>query len=132
TQKTGATGQAIWCTDCHGDLNQRIAQNQLSNPWSYQTLPTCSKCHGTSYGEKSPGSSGWLSLGIFGKYLNSSGHHESKVLCSSCHGSPHGLNPSTLAKDNLQNVTLQGDARAIGRCSVCHGGSNGTWRTPPH
>lgn len=132
TQKTGASGQAIWCTDCHGDLNQRIAQNQLSNPWSYQTLPTCSQCHGTTYGEKSPGSSGWLSLGIFGKYLNSSGHHDSKVLCSSCHGSPHGLNPSTLAKDNAQNVALQNDPRAIGKCSVCHTAKGNTWRVPPH
>jgi hypothetical protein len=132
TQKANASGQPIWCTDCHGDLNQRIAQNQLANPWSYQTLPTCSKCHGTSYGEKSPGSSGWLNLGIFGKYLNSSGHHGSKILCSSCHGSPHGLNPSTLAKDNVQNVALQNDARAIGKCSVCHGGTSTTWRVPPH
>ncbi|WP_242360073.1 MULTISPECIES: hypothetical protein [Anaeromyxobacter] len=132
TTKTNASGQQIWCTDCHGDLNQRIAQNQMANPWSAQTLPTCAQCHGSSYGEKSPGQSGWLNTGIFGKYLNSAGHHGSKVLCSSCHGSPHGLSPSTLAKDNVQNIALQNDARAIGKCTVCHGDQSSTWQVPPH
>ncbi len=132
TQKKNSSGQPIWCTDCHGDLNQRIAQNQMANPWSYQTLPTCAQCHGTSYGEKSPGQSGWLNLGIFGKYLNSAGHKSTKVLCSSCHGSPHGLNPSTLAKDNVQNVALQNDPRPIGKCTVCHGDQSSTWQVPPH
>src|SRR5574337_206110 len=32
---------AIWCTDCHGDLNQRVATNQLSKPWDQTTLPSC-------------------------------------------------------------------------------------------
>ena len=132
TSKKNAGGQPIWCTDCHGDLNQRVAQNQLANPWSYQTLPTCAQCHGTTYGEKSPGQSGWLNTGIFGKFLNSSGHKSPKILCSSCHGSPHGLNPSTLANENAQNVALQNDTRAIGKCNVCHGSGSSTWKVPPH
>ena len=133
TTKTNSSGQPIWCTDCHGDLNQRIAQNQMANPWSYQTLPTCSKCHGTRYGELSgPSDANWLNLGIFGKFLNSSGHKFDKVLCSSCHGSPHGLNPSTLAKDNVQNIALQNDARAIGVCNTCHSAKSASWGVPPH
>ena len=105
----------------------------MVNPWSYQTLPTCAKCHGTKYGELSgPSDSHWLNLGVFGKFLNSSGHKFDKVLCSSCHGSPHGLNPSTLAKDNVQNIAIQNDARAVGVCNVCHSGKSASWGVPPH
>ena len=133
TQKTNATGQPIWCTDCHGDLNQRVAQGQLTNPWSYQTLPSCAQCHGAKYGELSgPSDASWVNVGVFGKYLNSSGHKFDKLLCSSCHGSPHGLNPSTLAKDNVQNISLQNDARAVGVCSTCHSAKSSSWGVPPH
>ncbi|WP_242344584.1 hypothetical protein [Anaeromyxobacter terrae] len=132
TQKTNASGQPIWCTDCHGDLNQRIAQNQMAQPWSERTLPTCGQCHGPKYGELSSTDPNSLKLGIFGKYLNSSGHKFDKVLCSSCHGSPHGLNPSTLAKDNVQNIALQNDSRAIGVCNTCHTGKSASWGVPPH
>ena len=127
TTKT-INGHQIWCTDCHGDLNYRVATHSMDQPWSDKTLPKCSNCHGTSYGE----GDGWLNLGIFGSFLNSSGHHDNKVLCSTCHGSPHGLNPSTLAKDNQQNINLQNDPRALGNCSVCHGDQGSTWRVPPH
>jgi hypothetical protein len=132
TTKTNAAGAPIWCTDCHGDLNQRIAQNQMAQPWMDSTLPTCAQCHGSNWGEKSARDSSWLKLGIFGKFLNSAGHKRSKILCSSCHGSPHGLNPSTLAKDNAQNLALQKDARAIGNCIVCHSGKGNAWQIPPH
>ncbi len=128
TTKT-MNGHTIWCTDCHGDLNQRVAQGQMLKPWSYTTLPKCSTCHTSgSYGE----GGGWLNLGIFGSFLNSSGHDGEKVLCSTCHGSPHGLNPSTLALDNKQNISLQNDPRAIGVCDTCHTGMSTTWRVPPH
>jgi hypothetical protein len=121
-------GNAIWCTDCHGDLNQRVAQNQLAQPWQASTLPKCSTCHGSNYGE----GGGSLNTGIFGEFLNSSGHEGQKVLCSSCHGSPHALNSSTLAKDNAQNIRLQNDSRAIGVCNVCHTSRSNTWAVPPH
>lgn len=115
----------LWCSDCHGDLNQRVAQNQLSNPWSVATLPKCSTCHGTSFGENA-------TLGVFGgTYLNSM-THGGPLLCSTCHGSPHALNPSTLAHDNMQNAALQGgNAMPIGQCSVCHTNKSG-YGTPPH
>jgi hypothetical protein len=133
TQKTNSAGQPLWCTDCHGDLNQRIAQKQMANPWSYQTLPTCAQCHGTKYGEMNgPSDSGWVNVGVFGKFLNSSGHRSDKLLCSSCHGSPHGLGPSMLAKDNAQNLALQNDARAMGVCHTCHAQKSSSWGTPPH
>ena len=119
------TQKALWCTDCHGDLNQRIKQGQLKKPWSDQTLPTCSKCHG-DVGE----GSGYLDTGIFGAYLNSRGH-KGKVLCSTCHGEPHALYPSNLEKDNVQMVRLQGINKPLGKCDVCHAGEGGFGK-PPH
>ena len=119
-------GKNLWCTDCHGDLNQRVAQGQLKAPWSPDTLPSCENCH-TNTGE----GGGWL--GVFGgKYLNSKGHKGDKVLCSTCHGEPHALYPSTLAKDNEQPQALQGRSEAIGVCDVCHIGKDSNWRVPPH
>jgi len=118
TNKTiGSPSHNVWCSDCHGDLNQRVAENQMQQPWSDQTLPTCSKCH-DSTGE----GGGYLNMGIFGKYLNSRGHADHKILCSTCHGEPHALYPSTLAKDNEQMVSLQGtpDALGAGSCNACH------------
>jgi hypothetical protein len=127
TNKT-INGHSVWCTDCHGDLNQRVAEGQLLQPWSDQTLPTCSQCHG-DMGE----GDGYLNTGLFGKYLNSRGHEEHKILCSTCHGEPHALYPSTLNKDNQQMVSLQGtpDALGAGSCGACHTDrQNGG--TPPH
>ncbi len=119
-------GQGLWCTDCHGDLNQRIAQGQLKKPWSDQTLPTCSQCHG-DVGE----GSGYLNMGIFGAYLNSRGHKH-KVLCSTCHGEPHALYPAAArGGDNTQMQILQGSDKPLGTCNVCHQGKNG-YDKPPH
>ncbi len=138
---------AIWCTDCHGNLNERIASNQMAQPWQQSTLPTCFEkspgvnsafaCHphdtGTTYS--------W-NPGLFGKFINNRGH-EGSILCESCHGSAHGEAPSTLAADNIQNATLQGSTSfsfptgkdktyAIGVCNVCHTGRSNTWQRPPH
>lgn len=115
----------VWCTDCHGDLNQRIAEGQLLDPWSDKTLPKCSDCHDDN-GE----GGGYLNLGIFGAYLNSRGHEDHKILCSTCHGAPHALYPSTLAADNAQNIALQGRPDAIGVCSVCHTDKNNEYHDP--
>jgi hypothetical protein len=117
----------LWCSDCHGDLNQRIAQNQMANPWSVATLPKCSTCHGTGIGENP-------TLGVLGgTFLNSTmPGMGGKLLCTTCHGSPHALNPSTLAHDNMQNAALQGgNSGPIGQCSVCHTGMSG-YSMPPH
>jgi hypothetical protein len=115
----------LWCTDCHGDLNQRVAQNQMAKPWSVATLPKCSSCHTGTIGENP-------TLGGFGGSFLNSMTHGGPLLCSTCHGSPHALNPSTLAHDNMQNAALQGgNAGPIGQCSVCHTGRNG-YSKPPH
>jgi len=116
----------LWCTDCHGDLNQRLAEGQLDNPWSDETLPTCKQCHAVETGEGDPG--GYLHLGIFGEYLNSRSHKNDTLLCSTCHGAPHALYPSTLDKDNEQIIALQGFAGPLGAqssCAVCHTNSVG-------
>jgi len=122
TLKPSSTGVGdLWCTDCHGDLNQRLAEGQLDNPWSEETLPTCKQCHSVETGEGS--ASGDLHIGIFGEFLNSRSHKNETLLCSSCHGAPHALYPSTLAKDNEQSIELQGFAGPIGSfnsCTVCH------------
>lgn len=113
--------KGLWCTDCHGDLNQRIAEGQLQQPWSAATLPKCADCHSNT-GE----GGGYLNMGIFGAYLNSRGHEDNKILCSTCHGEPHALYPSTLAKDNDQSIALQGHAGPIDACGVCHTDRSGT------
>ena len=118
--------KGLWCTDCHGDLNQRASEGQVDNPWSSMTLPKCADCHQNT-GE------GGGTLNVFGgDFLNSRGHVGQKVLCSSCHGSPHALYPSSLAKDNYQPLTLQGSADPIGRCDVCHTDQGNQWAKPPH
>jgi hypothetical protein len=135
------------CYDCHGDLNQRVAAGQLTQPWQQSTLPTCNapstgatsafSCHSSST-YPTPGT--WA--GVFGKYNNSRGHRGS-ILCSTCHGSPHALNPSTLIKDNTQLQALQGSSSysfptgkdstyALGVCRVCHSSKSTTWGIPSH
>lgn len=127
---SGANGK-MWCSDCHGDLNQRVAEGQLLKPWSDQTLPACSSCH-TRTGELSSSDSTYLHLGIFGRYLNSRGHKNDKILCTTCHGSPHAEYPSTLAKDNQQVMNLQGLAKPIGVCNTCHTGKSANYGVPAH
>lgn len=128
TNKTIGTrkdAHPVWCSDCHGDLNQRVAENQMADPWSAATLPTCTKCHSNT------GENNVLSA-FGGPFLKSMSHKSDKVLCSTCHGEPHGLNPSTLAKDNQQNLRLQNDTRAIGVCNVCHVGRSDSFGVPMH
>ena len=131
---SGPNGE-IWCTDCHGDLNQRVAEGQLEQPWSDQTLPSCEDCHRNT-GELDPNSSrdaqSYLHLGVFGRYLNSRGHKNDKILCTTCHGSPHALYPSALAKDNAQPIALQGLSSPIGVCTTCHTNKSSSWGTPNH
>jgi len=118
--------KGMWCTDCHGDLNERVAEGQVDNPWSPETLPKCEDCHqGTGEGEKSVHAFG-------GAFLNSMGHKDNKILCSSCHGAPHALYPAARPQDNAQALAVQGDEAAIGNCGVCHTDQGDTWGVPPH
>lgn len=122
---TKKNAHPVWCSDCHGDLNQRVAEGQLLDPWSKDTLPTCTKCHSNT-GENN------VLHAFGGPFLKSMAHKNDKILCSTCHGEPHALNPSTLAKDNEQNLRLQNDARAIGVCNVCHVGKSDSYGMPMH
>jgi hypothetical protein len=131
-QTIGQDNHMVWCTDCHGDLNQRVAEGQLQNPWSEATLPRCGDCHQAT-GENS------ILSAFGGSFLKSMTHKSDAILCSTCHGSPHALNPSTLAKDNQQNINLQAGyvgqeqgAHAIGVCDVCHVGRSTTYGKPNH
>ena len=131
--KTGGSGPngEIWCTDCHGDLNQRVAEGQLKQPWSDTTLPSCNDCHRNT-GELDPSDDTYLHLGVFGKYLNSRGHKNDKILCTTCHGAPHALYPSDLDKDNQQVINLQGLSNPIGVCNTCHTGKSSRYNKPAH
>ena len=60
------------------------------------------------------------------------GHKSDAILCSSCHGAPHSLNPSTFAKDNEQNIALQGLPNPIGVCDTCHVGKSSNYSRPMH
>jgi hypothetical protein len=128
---------SIWCTDCHGDLNQRVATGQLAQPWQQSTLPTCNgpsagittafTCH-SSQTYPTPGT--W-NTGLFGKFINSRGHKGS-ILCSTCHGSPHAEAPSTLALDNTQLQTAQSSTKPLGVCTYCHPNKSSSYGIPPH
>ncbi len=132
----------IWCTDCHGNLNQRVASGQLSEPWQQSSLPTCDspaeginsvfQCHSVPVGGELKG--------LFGAFINGQGH-EGQVLCETCHGSPHDLAPSLLALANVENQTIQGwgtfprgknSSYPIGVCGVCHQDKGSMWQMPPH
>jgi hypothetical protein len=78
-------------------------------PWLEE--PSCGnpKCHGAYYAEEK------------GKLFRQSKGHGS-VYCSGCHGSPHAIVPtSDYARDNVQNVALQGYKGILEKCQVCHG-----------
>jgi hypothetical protein len=141
---------AIWCVDCHGNLNQRVAAGQLAQPWLASTLPSCTSpaagissafaCHATSVvgGTTYP-----TTPGLFGKFINSRGHKGS-MKCQSCHGSAHAEAPSSMTLDNVQLQTLQSSVAgatyptgknntyALGVCNFCHPNKTTTWGVPPH
>lgn len=139
----------LWCVDCHGNLNQRVAAGQLTQPWKASTLPTCTSaspgatpafaCHATS---TVGGTTYPTSPTLFGKFINSRGHKGS-IKCQTCHGSAHAEAPSTMTLDNTQLSTLQGNTSysfptgkdntyALGVCQYCHPNKTSTWGVPPH
>ncbi len=131
---------AIWCVDCHGNLNQRVSTGQLTQPWQESTLPTCYapakgitsafSCHATV-----PQTT-WTSS-LFGYFINArGGMGNNPVLCEGCHGSAHGENPSSMALDNVENQNIQTGTSfpagvdgtyAIGTCNLCHTNQGNTW-----
>lgn len=127
---SGKTAHKIWCTDCHGNLFQRIATGELNNPWNYATLPACGKsgCHNSTPNiEQLVGTPS-----LFGRFLGSSGHKGGKIMCSTCHGQPHAEQLSAKAIDNEQNIALQGSGVTLGKCDVCHIGKSSQIGTPNH
>ncbi len=146
--KTGSPAMA--CYDCHGNLNQRVAAGQLTQPWQTSTLPSCISaatgitsaftCHSSS---TVGGTTYPATPELFGKFINSRGHKGSPK-CQTCHGEPHAEAPSTLALDNVQLSNVQGSVvgatypsgknstYALGVCMYCHPGKTSTWGVPPH
>jgi hypothetical protein len=134
---------AVWCVDCHGNLNQRVTAGQLAQPWQQSTLPSCfapAKGITSAYACHSsvPDYAPWTSS-LFGNFINAKGGMHSNILCESCHGSAHAENPSSMALDNVQNSTLQSDPSytfpsgvdktyAIGVCNVCHTSRGTAWQ----
>jgi len=132
----------LWCVDCHGDLNQRIATGQMTAPWQESTLPSCSKpakgitsnyaCHA------SVPQTTWNS-NFGGYFINGRGGMGNHiVLCESCHGSAHGEAPSSLALDNVENAAIhtslgttfpagKDKTYALGACTICHNNESNTW-----
>jgi hypothetical protein len=97
------------CQDCHGSLTQ-VAESIKNGriPWFQEPSCGASACHGANYAEES------------GKlFRNSKGH--GGLYCSACHGSPHAILPTVNARDNVQNIALQGFEGTLRRCELCHG-----------
>lgn len=95
------------CEDCHGDLLEvAVSIEHGRRPWLDE--PDCGDCHGQDHASE-PGK----------LFRNSRGH--GGMYCEACHGSPHAIFPSRDARDNLQNIRLQGFAGVLRDCSVCHG-----------
>ncbi len=97
------------CQDCHGSMAQ-VAQSIENGREPWLEEPSCGSvnCHGANYAEE-PGK----------LFRNSKGH--GGLYCSSCHGSPHAILPTVNARDNVQNIALQGFEGTLRRCELCHG-----------
>jgi hypothetical protein len=127
--------KTLWCTDCHGDLNQRVATGQMTQPWQESTLPSCynlAKGVTSTFACHAAVPQTTWNPGLFGYFINGRGGMGSKkVLCESCHGSAHGESPSTLALDNVENAAIhdmfsttfpagKDKTYALGTCKMCH------------
>ncbi len=93
------------CQDCHGNIRE-VARSieEGRRPWIDE--PKCGTCH-PGY-EENPGT----------LYRNSIGH--GGVYCTACHGSPHAELPTVQPRDNFQAIRVQGVAKTISNCMVCH------------
>ena len=105
-----STKHGFVCQDCHGSVTQvgvSIGNGRI--PWLQE--PSCgavTTCHGPKYAEE-PGK----------LFRESRGH--GNLFCSACHGEPHAIVTSRVARDNVQNIALQGHAGTLDKCIVCHG-----------
>lgn len=97
------------CQDCHGSMTQ-VAESIKNGREPWLEEPQCGSiaCHGPNFAEE-PGK----------LFRMSKGHGD--LYCSTCHGSPHAILPSVEARDNVQNIALQGFEGTLQRCETCHG-----------
>lgn len=103
------TEHGFTCQTCHGSVTQ-VGESISSGrrPWLDEPRCGATACHGATYAEE-PGK----------LFRESRGH--GGLFCSACHGEPHAIVPSGNARDNVQNIALQGYAGTLNKCSVCHG-----------
>jgi len=104
-----STQHGFTCQNCHGSVSQvGHSIDQGREPWFEE--PSCGAvaCHGSQFAEE-PGK----------LFRESRGH--GGLFCSVCHGEPHAIVPSREARDNLQQINLQGYAGTLNKCEVCHG-----------
>lgn len=103
------TQHGMTCQSCHGSVTQ-VGESISSGrrPWLDEPQCGATACHGATYAEE-PGK----------LFRESRGH--GGLFCSACHGEPHAIVPSGNARDNVQNIVLQGYAGTLNKCSVCHG-----------
>jgi hypothetical protein len=103
------TQHGMTCQSCHGSVTQ-VGESISSGrrPWLDEPQCGATACHGASFKEES------------GKLFRESRGHGG-LFCSACHGEPHAIVPSGNARDNVQNIALQGYAGTLNKCSVCHG-----------
>ena len=97
------------CQNCHGsvtNVGETISSGRI--PWLQEPSCGATACHGATYAEE-PGKLFRMSRGHGG------------LFCSACHGEPHAILPSGNARDNVQNIALQGHAGTLNQCQVCHG-----------
>gem|GEM_PF-3161579 len=103
------TEHGFTCQSCHGsvsDVGHSIDQGR--EPWLEEPSCGATACHGANYAEE-PGK----------LFRESRGH--GGLFCSACHGEPHAIVPSGEARDNVQNIALQGFAGTLSACQTCHG-----------
>jgi hypothetical protein len=104
---TMSTSYGMVCQDCHGTMAHVASTIDGGRiPWVEE--PACRTCHTAQYGEP-----------VGQLYRHSAGH--GGVYCAACHGSPHATFPSRVARDNANNIALQGYAGTLRDCRVCHG-----------
>ena len=94
------TDYGMVCTDCHGTI-VNVANTISSGRIPWLDEPACRDCHTAQFGEP---------VGVL--FREATGH--GGVMCSGCHGSPHAIFPSREARDNANNVALQGQGREPG------------------
>lgn len=97
------------CQTCHGSVTQ-VGESISSGrePWLEEPSCGAAACHGSQFAEE-PGK----------LFRESQGH--GGLFCSACHGEPHAILPSGNARDNVQNIALQGYAGTLNNCATCHG-----------